>query len=190
MNIELKGINKAFGEKTIFDNFSATFESGKRYCIMGASGRGKTTLFNLLLGLERVDSGELSGLPKSVSTVFQEDRLCEEFSSIANVQAVTGKKSVGREEIIALLTELGLQDSLDEKAMNLSGGMKRRVALARSLLFDSELLILDEPFKGLDDETRESVANVILSRTKGKTLIFSSHDTKEAELLNAQIFEI
>lgn len=188
-NIVFENVNKSFGEKTIFENFNAVFEYGKRYCIMGASGRGKTTLFNLILGIQKPDKGKIYGIPEDISAVFQEDRLCEDFSAVANVLAVTGK-SVPESEIIALLSQLGLSGSENEPVISLSGGMKRRVAIARCLLAKSDVVILDEPFKGLDDQLRETVAEIILSRVENKTLLFSSHDLRDAELLESTVFEL
>ncbi len=187
--ISLKNINKTFDGKTIFDNYSVSFEKGKRYCIMGQSGIGKTTLFNFLLKLKTPDSGEIIGVPESVSAVFQEDRLFEAFSAIENIKAVAGK-SAANEEIAQILSQLGLSGSEDLKVSKLSGGMKRRVAIARALLADSQLLVMDEPFKGLDAETRIKTAKVILEHTENKTVIFSTHDIKEAELLQAEIIQL
>ena len=187
--IILKSINKSFGEKKVLKSFSACFEKGKGYCIMGASGGGKTTLLNIILGLQKPDSGTISGVPENLSAVFQEDRLCEPYSAVANVLAVTGK-SVPETEIVALLRALGLSGSENEPVNKLSGGMRRRVALARALLAKSELIILDEPFKGLDDQTREAVISVLLAHTAGKTLIVATHDPRDAEALSAKVLYI
>ncbi len=189
MSIVVKNLSKRFGEKSVLDSVNFDFESGSRTCIMGESGRGKTTLFNILLGLVQADSGEISGVPEKVSAVFQEDRLCESFSAVANVLAVTGK-SVRTAEIEKCLTELGLGDSMYQPVINLSGGMRRRVAIARALLAESEFIVFDEAFKGLDDATREKTVDVILSRTVGKTLLFSTHDVRDAELLGAEIINM
>lgn len=187
--ISFENVSKKFGEKVVFENLNAVFESGNRYCIMGASGKGKTTLFNLILGLQKADEGVVSVESKNISAVFQEDRLCEDFTAVANVVAVTGKR-IPRGKIVALLEELGLSGNENEKVKNLSGGMKRRVAIARCLLAESDILLLDEPFKGLDDQTRETVSRVILASAANKTLLVSTHDIRDAELLNAQVFEL
>jgi len=187
--IILDRICKAFGDKTVLNSFSAELRQGSRYCIMGASGGGKTTLLNIILGLQRADSGTVSGVPQNIAAVFQEDRLCEPYSAVANVLAVTGK-TVAEQDIIALLGALGLQGSEHTPVKNLSGGMRRRVALARALLAKSELLILDEAFKGLDDSTRERVIAVLLEYSKGKTVILATHDLRDAEALSAEVLYI
>ena len=187
--IILDSITKSFGEREVLKGFSATLEKGNRYCIMGASGGGKTTLLNIILGLQKADSGRITGLPEHISAVFQEDRLCEPYSAIANVQAVTGK-SVPEEKIISLLNDLGLGGSERMPVCKLSGGMRRRVALARALLAESELIVLDEAFKGLDDATRERVISVLCEYSAGKTLILATHDLRDAQSLSAKVLNI
>ncbi len=185
----LKNISKSFGNKSVLKDKTLSLENGSRTCIMGASGSGKTTLLNIIMGLLKPDGGEIIGVPKHIAAVFQEDRLCEPYSAVANVFAVTGK-SVAEERIVALLRELGLEGSEYLPVNTLSGGMRRRVALARALLAESELIILDEPFKGLDEDTRKSVIDVINRNTKGKTLIVSTHDIRDAKELGAEIYDL
>lgn len=156
---------------------------------MGPSGCGKTTLLNILLGLERTDRGTITGLPGRMSAVFQEERLCEDFSAVTNVRLVTGK-SVSDEEIARCLSSLGLSGSTHVPVRELSGGMKRRVAIARAVLAEGELLILDEPFKGLDEATRETVAAEMRRRTIGKTVVMVTHDPAEAMMMEAEVIEM
>jgi len=187
--IALKNVSKSFGDKKVLDNFNMTVPYGSRICIMAPSGEGKSTLFNLILGLVKADSGEITGVPKDMSAVFQEDRLCEDFSAVGNVFAVTGKKK-SLEEITECLSALGLKDSINKKVSLLSGGMKRRVAIARALLAESQMLVLDEPFKGLDDAMHRQTAEVILKYANGKTILVATHDLTDAELLDAEILHI
>ncbi|MBR5278377.1 MAG: ABC transporter ATP-binding protein [Clostridia bacterium] len=182
--IKLKNIYKTYDGKPVFENFSLDIPLNKTYCIMGESGIGKTTLLNLIMGLSRPDKGSVEGVPPKISALFQEDRLCEPFSPVSNVRAVTGK-SVPQAQIISLLADLGLEGNENIPVLNLSGGMRRRVAIARALLAQFDLLVLDEPFKGLDDATRERVAAVILTYCKNKTLIVSTHNIRDVALLNA-----
>ena len=187
-DIVLSHINKSFGEKAVLSDLSLTLEGGKSYALMGQSGIGKTTLLRILLSLESKDSGEISGLPDRIATVFQEERLIPTLSAIDNLRFVLGDEK--KEEIQALLTELGLGESLSAPVSTLSGGMRRRVSLARALLFDSPLLLLDEPFKGLDEETRLSAISAVKAYKGERTLLFVTHDKNEAALLEAEILYI
>ena len=184
-DIIINNISKSFGEKVVFSNYSEAIPFNKTTVIMGESGSGKTTLINMIMGLEKADSGDITGVPNKASAVFQEDCLCEDFSAISNIRAVTGKK-ISKEEISDVLTKLGLSlNDICIPVRELSGGMKRRVAIARALLADSDLLIMDEPFKGLDLETRAAVIKCILNYISNKTLIVITHSPEEAELLSA-----
>jgi NitT/TauT family transport system ATP-binding protein len=152
---------------------------------MGESGCGKTTLINIIMGLEKADSGNIMGVPSRISAVFQEDCLCEDFSAVSNIRAVVGNR-LSKSGIADALKQLDLtNEDISCPVHKLSGGMKRRVAIARAVLADGELIILDEPFKGLDNETRDRVAKFVAKETKNKTLILITHDCNEIELLSA-----
>lgn len=185
----VRGLQKRFGEKRVLEDFSAVFPAGQVTCVMGPSGCGKTTLLNILLGLEKADGGSVTGIPDRISAVFQEERLCEDFSAVTNVRMVTGK-AVKPEEIEACLRALGLEGSLYSPVRELSGGMKRRVAIARALLAEGELLILDEPFKGLDEGTRAAVVEEMKNHILDRTVIMVTHDPQEAALMGADILEM
>ena len=187
MYITIENLNKAYGEKQVLRDFSARFPLGETSVIMGPSGCGKTTLLNILLGFLSPDSGKIENLSKKISAVFQEDRLCEDFSALSNVSMVLTKKS---DKPAELLTKLGLGEELHKPVRSLSGGMKRRVAIARALSYDGDLLILDEPFKGLDEETRKTVMEIVRRETAGKTVIAVTHDPEEAAFLSHNIIRM
>lgn len=177
--IELKNIWKAYGEKQVLRDFSYAFPAGKTTCVMGASGCGKTTLLRLLLGLEAPDSGKILGVPPRKSAVFQENRLCDAISAPANLRLTAPALSRSRAE--QLLRDAGLGDSLHQPVRELSGGMRRRVAILRALTADYDLLLADEPFTGLDDDTKRGVMELFQMHTKGKTVIIVTHEEREAE---------
>ena len=179
--VTLENVTKNYGERCVLDGISLEITDNTAF--MGASGKGKTTLLRLISGLERPDSGKVRFAEKpKFSVVFQEDRLFEDFSAVENITAVIGR---GKEKRAAdLLTELLIDPlELHKPVRDFSGGMKRRVAIARALLAESDILILDEPFKGLDEDTRNITAEVISEHSHDKLTILVTHDKHEAELL-------
>ena len=187
--IVLKNINRSFGEKRVLTDFSAEFAPGSVTCIMGESGCGKTTLLNILMGLLPPDSGEIRGVPDKISAVFQEDRLCDGLSAVTNIRIAAGN-SADEQTVIRHLSQLGLEGSIYLPVDELSGGMKRRVAIARCVLSDSELMLLDEPFKGLDEDNRLRAAQYILENKNGRTVIMVTHDRDEAPMLSADVLNM
>lgn len=180
----LKNVTKSFGSNIVLRDFSLTIPPGGAVCLMGPSGIGKTTVFRLLLGLTLPDAGKVATITP-MSAVFQEDRLVESVSALSNLRLVTGRAK--DESNLKLLSLLGLGEEDQKPVKEFSGGMKRRVAVARALAAGFEFLLLDEPFKGLDEETKQKTAEVIKAHSRGKTLLLISHDAQEAALLNADI---
>ncbi len=189
MAIVIDNLTKTYGDKLALPPFSCTLAAGEIVCLLGQSGCGKTTLLRLLLGLEKPTGGTVTGLPDRISAVFQEDRLCPAFSAVTNVALALGNQA-SRGEIVALLGELGLGDALDKPVRELSGGMQRRVAIARSLLMRADLFLMDEPFKGLDEGTRQLVMDAVLERTRGKTVLVVTHDPEEAAYLGGRMLRM
>ena len=172
ISIKISQVTKTYGEKTVLDHFSAEYAAGETYYLTGPSGSGKTTLLRILAALTRTDAGEVS-LPASCAMVFQEDRLCEDYSAVKNVELVTGDGKKAEEALGRLLE----QDALHRPCRELSGGMKRRVALVRAMEAESEYLLLDEPFAGMDSKTRRQVKEYIRARQAGRIMIIADHFT-------------
>lgn len=188
--LKAANITKKFGENTVLNNFSREFADCKVTAVLGKSGCGKSTLLNVLMGLIAPDSGKvLRGENERISAVFQEDRLCENLTASANIRLVTGKRYT-RERIAAELAEVGLADCADKPVRELSGGMKRRTALLRALLAEYDVLFLDEPFKGLDADTKRIVLDYCKRKTAGKTVVFVTHDKDECAALADEIIEL
>lgn len=187
-NVRIKNISKTYGEKQVLSKLSKEFLAGETTVIMGASGCGKTTLLRILLGLEMPDNGEVIGMPEKVSVLFQEDRLCEDGSAYENIALVLERrktrvqKDAQRRKIEQEAAQVGITaDDLKQNVMKLSGGMRRRIALLRALLYDADCVILDEPFKGLDATTKQIVMQYVKEKTAGKTTFLVTHDAAEAD---------
>lgn len=186
----LKAVNitKKFGDNTVLENFSHEFAHGKTTAILGRSGGGKTTLLNILMSLLPPDSGEVVREGR-ISAIFQEDRLCENLTASANIRLVTGKR-FSKAQIANELEAVGLEGCAGKPVRELSGGMKRRVAMLRALLTEYDILFADEPFKGLDEVTREIVMSYFKEKTAGKTVILVTHDSVECEELADEIIHL
>ncbi len=181
---------KSYGEQQVLWNLNLTLEPDKIYCLMAPSGTGKTTLFRILMGLESADSGKIYGLDqKRIAAVFQEDRLLEGYTALENIRFVTGKR-FSTEELTAVLLRLLPEDALGKPVCEFSGGMKRRTAILRAILADSDFIIMDEPFTGLDAETKQKAMELIQEYTRGKTVLLSTHHTEDAGLLSAEIISL
>ena len=179
--IVIEHLSKKYGEKKVLEDLNLVLEAGKTYTMAGPSGCGKTTFLRILMGLEKADSGTITGVPGKISAVFQENRLSESFSALDNVMLVMNSENK-KETAAELLHALGLTDNLTKPVKSFSGGMKRRVALARALAADYDLLILDEPFTGLDAQNRELAIKVIEEYTKNKTVLLVSHDIIDSDM--------
>ncbi len=185
MDIELIHIKKRFANQPVFSDLNVTFAQGEISCLMGPSGIGKSTLLNMIMGLIRPDSGEIKGTEHiRIAAVFQEDRLVEHWDAIKNIKLVCDAK-ISEARIEAELDRVLLKDYQQKPVKKLSGGMRRRVVIVRALLSESDLVILDEPFRGLDKMLKDVVASYIKSMTENKTVIVVTHDHEDIELLNA-----
>lgn len=178
--IRISNLSKSYGSHQIFSGLSFSVPKGKTICIMAPSGAGKTTLLRILMGLETADGGSISGMEgMKKSAVFQEDRLCENLTASVNIRLV--KEKGDREEVREMMEKVGLYGCENQPVRELSGGMRRRVALLRALYADWDILFLDEPFKGLDREGKEKVMAYTKKVCEGKTVLFVTHDEEEAK---------
>ena len=179
--IEIKNISKSFDGKKVLENLSFTVNEGECVALTGESGAGKTTLMRIIAGLEEADSGEVIFTKKPKATfVFQENRLLENKSVIENILAV----APDRKRAEYFLGRCGLLADCDKKAKNLSGGMKRRLAIARALAYGGEIYFLDEPLRELDEDTLTCVAALIKEEIKGRTAILITHDPGALTILS------
>ena len=191
--IELKNIVKKYDNLIVFDQLNLQLRSNCTTAIMGKSGRGKTTLLRLLLNLEKPDSGEILGIEsKLLSAVFQEDRLIDNLTIYQNICLPhMHKHSIpSRSEVSSALAALDIDTDIDKKVNELSGGMKRRVSIIRAIMSLYDILILDEPFKGLDVKTKEITMQYVKSNTENKTVLLVTHDRTEIDFIGCKVIEI
>jgi NitT/TauT family transport system ATP-binding protein len=195
--VALHGASKRYGELVALPPTTLELPAGSTTVVMGPSGCGKTTLLRLLLGLEQPDEGEVCGLAGlRRAAVFQEDRLCEGADALANVclpHAAHGavERAQLRERAGQALEAMGLQGAAGRPVRELSGGMRRRVALARAVLADFDLIVFDEALKGLDAATKEQVMDYVVPHIAGATAVWVTHDPAElAWFADAQVVEL
>ncbi len=183
--IKISELNFSYGENTILKDFSCELKSGERVCISAVSGRGKTTLLKIICGLLNEYSGQVEINAEKLSVVFQDDVLLPWYTALENIAVVS---NIQRAEF--WLSRFNLADSADKYPYELSGGMKRRVALCRALAYDGDILVLDEPFKGLDDELKRQIIEIIKEQYKDRLIIFTSHDKAETDMLATRIIAL
>jgi NitT/TauT family transport system ATP-binding protein len=195
--IKISHLYKKFDDKKIFDDFSLEIPEKKITSILGPSGIGKSTLLKVLSGLSSFESGEIIGISdKKMSFIFQETRLIPWLTVEENIEFVL-KSQYKDGEKIKLISQsiLNLVELIPSKKLypkELSGGMKQRVSLARAFAYPSDILLMDEPFQGLDLRLKESILNsfIKLWHSNNKTVIFVTHDIDEALLLSHRIYMI
>lgn len=184
--LKIKNLSFSYGEKQVISNFSLNLKSGERIWLSGPSGCGKTTLIKLISGLLKPEKGEIILDSKEVSAVFQENRLLPFKTVLENITLVGGDSQRG----LYCLEKLGIGETANLKPSKLSGGMKRRAAIARALSVPFDLLILDEPFNGIDEKNLNRTIDLINEVCLDKTVILITHSQNEAKLLNAKKIEI
>lgn len=190
----LEGIHITYENQSVLRNISKELIRGKIYCLMAPSGVGKTTLLHILAGIVKADTGRVSAYRADgseieklrVSMVFQEDRLCMQETAITNVELVCGD----REKAIHFLIEFLPKNVLNRPVENLSGGMRRRVCLARALAAEAEVLFMDEPFTGHDEANKEKAAGVIRKYQGDRLIVAATHEAGDVKKLQGEIWQL
>lgn len=181
--IKLENVSKKYKDKNVFDNFCLEIEDNAVTAILGESGVGKTTLLNILSGATEY-TGKISGNYDGISFVFQEDRLIPFKTINENLEFVLGKGNYS-----AALKEIGLEGCGNKYPSELSGGMAKRVSVLRAFLFKSDMILMDEPFSGLDLGTKYKVMNMFLKMWEKdkRTSVLVTHNVDEALFLSGRI---
>ncbi len=190
----LTNISKSFNENVIYKNFNLSLKPNSVNVLLGPSGCGKSTLLNIISGLIRPDSGKIIGFETSeISYLFQEPRLLPWKTVIENITYVLDGDKKSKQKIAkGILGRIGLSDSLDLLPKELSGGMARRVAIARAFAYKSKLLILDEPFASLDSNLKQTLITVFkeLWEADKRTVLCVTHDLDAAKILGKRIITL
>jgi len=185
MILRIENGSKRFGKNDLFDCFSCTFDFSKHsfYRVTGDSGRGKTTLLRILSSLEKLDRGEVEwilgeaargGEQPRVSWMFQENRLLEKLSAMENLSLIPSSYTAS--EKIHFFEQLLFGEDFEKKVSEYSGGMKRRLSFLRAMLPDFDLLFLDEPFTGVDEENQLKMERFLLEHLGKRAMVFASHE--------------
>ena len=203
--LTLKNISFSYRDKVIFDNYNFVMNKEEIIAIIGPSGCGKSTLLKIINGLETEYSGDVllngvnvNNIPvnkRDIVLMFQDNLLFPHMTIFENIEFSLKMKKYSKHEIKKMVEEVAkdihLQDKLNKYPKELSGGQKRRVALARAVISKPKLLLLDEPFTGLDKEIKLEIMNLvkIIKEKYNTSIIFVTHDLSEAEYLEAKCVE-
>lgn len=199
--LEVKHVSKRFDGRPVLDDISIELRQGELVCLLGVSGGGKTTLFNVISGLLRPDAGrvlldgrDITGQPGSISYMLQKDLLLPYRTIEDNVAlplVLRGvKKQAAREQVSPMFRQFGLEGTQKKYPAQLSGGMRQRAALLRTYLFSQDVALLDEPFSALDTLTKSAIHRWFLGVMEQIRLstLFITHDIDEAILLSDRIY--
>jgi NitT/TauT family transport system ATP-binding protein len=195
MSIRIEGLTKKFGGSPLFDRLNLEILLDKPAVIAGRSGSGKTTLLRVIAGLDRDYEGIVEGVPDQISFMFQEDRLLPWLSVRENIEFVLKDvmdKTQIRESVSRMIEAVQLAGHEDKRPAELSGGMKRRVALARSFCYPAKLLLLDEPFKGFDEKLNDEMIELFrtLYVPTGRGVVLVTHDLSVTEKIDCRVIDL
>lgn len=185
--IILKNVYKSYGNQQVFKDLNLEIKENKITCIIGKSGIGKTTLLSIIAGLEKADKGEVSNGSYKIAFVFQKDTVLSNAKVADNFKYIFN--DVYDESLVdEYLKKFGLLEKKYEYKENLSGGMIQRIKIIQALLYPSEILILDEPFKEIDD----GIKDILITELKksNKTIIISSHDIELVKNIADEVIEL
>lgn len=174
--VDMRQVSKAFGSKQVLDELTLSLPTGQVTCLLGPSGCGKTTLLRIASGLLAPDSGTVTRTEGRASFVFQEDRLLPWYDALANITALGVSEAAARQALDSVL----LGNEADTHVTDLSGGMQRRLAIARALAFSGTMYYLDEPLRGLDTATAAPVLDAMRAALAGNTALLITHRPEEA----------
>ncbi|MBS7525861.1 ABC transporter ATP-binding protein [Fusibacter paucivorans] len=186
--LKISRLGKAFDHRCVLEDVDLNISKREIVSIIGPSGRGKTTLLKLIAGLLTADTGKIERSYTRLSYVFQEDRLLPWLTVAENVKLVND--ALSSDDCMALLAMMRLADSQRLYPSEISGGMRQRVAMARAFAYEPELILLDEPFKSIDQFLRKQLIEDMLAlwRVQGQSVLLVTHDPDEAIAMSDTIY--
>lgn len=188
--LQFDNVSLTLDGRAIVNNLNLTLQEGERAVIMGPSGSGKTSLLRMASGLIKPTEGHVIRRAKRVAMQFQEPRLLPNRTAAENVNVVLSDSHKTLETAKRWLTRVELADACDLYPHQLSGGMAQRVALARALAYEGDLLLLDEPFRGLDAELKDRIMSTVLTYAPHTAILLVTHDRDEAERFSERIISL
>lgn len=201
MIVKLDNISKSFKHQAIINNINITFKPNKIYGIIGRNGSGKTVLLKMICGILKPDSGKILfdnedyinkfGVPKSTRALIESPEMINDLSGFENLKLIASiKNEIDDKQILKTLEIVGLKNEEYKKYKNYSLGMKQKLGIAQVLMEDADLIILDEPFNGLDDKSANNMRNLIKSLKANKIIIVATHIKDDIENLIDDLYKI
>ena len=199
--LEIENLTKTFGTQTVISDISMTLVSGKIYGLVGRNGSGKTVLLKLICAFFEPTTGEIlfngtniiknNEYPPSTRALIERPTFISELSGKENLELLAKiQKKIGEKEIENALEKVGLEKEKDKLYYKYSLGMKQKLGIAQVLMEDPQILILDEPFNGLDDESAKNIRQLLLEeKKKGKLIILATHLKEDIELLCDELYK-
>jgi len=188
--IQIEHLHKKFDHKILFDDFSYTFKENGIIAIKGKSGVGKTTLLRMIAHLDKKYSGNILNVPEKISFVFQEDCLLPNCNALENVALVLGNDKKAFEIAEKWLIKMEMEQDLYTYPKAMSKGMKQRVSIARALAYDAPVILLDEPFNGIDTKRCYAIMDLLKDCSKTKLCMIITHHEEYLQYLNCECIEI
>lgn len=200
--ITVQDVTKRYGAATVLDHVSIAFKKGKIYGIVGRNGSGKTVLFKTIIGYVKptngcvVVNGKEIGkdvdFAENIGIIIENPGFLKNYSGYKNLKYLAGiRKKIGKEEIWESMTMVGLEPDNKKKVGKYSLGMRQRLGIAQAIMENPDILILDEPMNGLDNQGVEDIRNILLQlKEQGKTIVLASHNKEDIELLCDEVFEM
>ena len=202
MKIEVSNVSRKLGNEEVLKNINLELESGKIYGFIGRNGSGKTMLFRTICGFLKPDTGYVkvdgrdlyknNEFPKDTAALLEKPNYISDLTGFENLKLLSKIKNIiNDDQIMETLKLVNLENEADKKFKKYSLGMKQKLGIAGVLMEDPKIMILDEPFNGLDDESAEKIRKILLKeKEKGKLILIATHIKEDIEILGDVIYKM